>query len=109
MPIPWILAGAVTLVAVGAAAWGMDESGKRKKEQALYRSKIEDLECKLNNAEIKLDDVERTYKQLREQLGEEHRETQRVEQEKQQLEAVVRRLRRELTDARRRIALIGKK
>ena len=90
MPLPWIVAGAVTLVAVGAAAWAADESGEREKEQGRYRSVIADLERKLDN-------TERDYRQLRERLGEKNRQVRELASE-------VRRLRRNLAAARRRAA-----
>lgn len=90
MPIPWILAGAVTLVAVGAAAWAADESGEREKEHDRYQSVIADLERKLGN-------TEREYRQLRKRLGEKN-------QQVRELASEVRRLRQDLTAARQRAA-----
>lgn len=90
MPIPWILAGAVTLVAVGAAAWGMDEADEREKEHDRYQSVIADLERKLSN-------TEREYRQLRKRLGEKDRQVRELASE-------VRRLRQDLTAARQRAA-----
>lgn len=90
MPLPWIVAGAVTLVAVGAAAWAADESGEREKEHDRYQSVIADLERKL-------DDTESEYRLLRERLGEKNRQVQ-------ELASQVRRLRRNLAAARQRAA-----
>ena len=90
MPLPWIVAGAVGLVAVGVAAWASDEVDEREKEQARYRSVIADLERKL-------DDTESEYRLLRERLGEKNRQVR-------DLASQVRRLRRDLADARQRAA-----
>lgn len=90
MPLPWIVAGAATLITAGTALWAWDEANEREQEQDRYRSEIADLEGRL-------DETEREYRFLRDRLGQRN-------QQVRDLASQVQRLRRELTAARQRAA-----